>query len=297
MRAGAKISAAHSAENQITSIAVRKIAIIVIAALGGAAAQPAASPQFEVASIKPSPPAPGTGRVRVGSHGGPGTNDPGLFTCERCSVFGLIRQAFGIPDYRISGPDWLQATRFNVSAKVPEGATKQQFRMMMRNLLADRFKLKFHYEKKEMQAFDLIVAKNGPKMKESAGPLDPDERPGRLDGGRKMDEEGFVDLPPGRVPMMMLYEGHATERHAEETMEQLATNLGSQLGRPVTDATGLKGRYDFTLKWIEESAGPSTTGPDIFRALQEQLGLKLESKKGVADMLVVDHIEKAPTEN
>jgi uncharacterized protein (TIGR03435 family) len=128
---------------------MRTIAIIAAAILSTAAAQtPPPSPQFEVASIKPSPPGPPTGRVRVGSRGGPGTNDPTLFTCERCSLTGLIRQAFELQDYQISAPDWAQGTRFNISAKIPDGATKEQFRLMMRYLLIDRFKLQSPRRKK-----------------------------------------------------------------------------------------------------------------------------------------------------
>jgi uncharacterized protein (TIGR03435 family) len=259
----------------------------------------AQTPQFEVASIKPPPPAPAVGRVRTGSSGGPGTKDPSLFTCERCSVLGLIRQAFDIQDYQISGPDWMQSTRFNISAKVPEGATRAEFRLMLRNLLVDRLKLQFHQEKKEMQAYELVVAKNGPKLKESSAPLDPDERPGRIVGERKLDSEGFPVLPPGRVPMeMVMSGGYATARHAEETMIDFALDLASEVGRPVTDATGLSAKYDFTIHWLGENAPPSDNpAPDIFRALQEQLGLKLESKKAMADILIVDHIEKTPTSN
>jgi uncharacterized protein (TIGR03435 family) len=114
-----------------------------------------------------------------------------------------------------------------------------------------------------------------------------------------MDAEGFAILPPGRVPMMMMMgDGHATERYAEETMTQFAENLASQVKHPVADATGLRGKYDFTLNWIADGADATNdTGPNIFRALQEQLGLKLESKKAMVDILIVDHLEKTPTEN
>jgi len=201
-----------------------RIAAGIVLALSAAAQKP----QFEVASIKLSPPAPATGRVRTGSSGGPGTKDPGLFTCERCSALGLMRQAFDIQDYQISGPDWMQSTRFNISAKIADGATRAEFRLMLRNLLVDRLKLEFHREKKETQAYELVVAKNGPKLKESSGPLDPDERPGRIVGERKVDPEGFVVLPPGRVPMMMIMSGgHATARHSEETMAEFALDLAS----------------------------------------------------------------------
>jgi uncharacterized protein (TIGR03435 family) len=239
--------------------------------------------------------------MRVGSRGGPGTEDPSLFTCDNCGLYGLIFQAFDIQNYQLSAPDWMQSARFNVSAKIPEGTTKEQFRLMLRNLLVDRFSLKFHFEKKETQAYDLVVAKNGPKLKESEGAPDPDESVKRQPGGSKIDADGFPVLPPGRVPMtIVLGGGHVTVRHVEETMERLAGTLSGQVHHPVTDATGLKGKYDFDLNYITDSAAPSTiedAGPNIFRALQEQLGLKLEAKKTMVDILVVDHIEKSPTEN
>ncbi len=193
----------------------------------------------------------------------------------------------------------MPATRFNISAKVPEGASREQFRIMLRNLMTERFKLESHRETKEVQVYDLVVAKNGPKMKESTGPLGADERPGRLTE-RKLDADGFVILPPGRVPMSLIYGGRASSRHAEETMAEFALSLSTELGRQITDATGLKGKYDFTLNHILENTGPpdaDQTGPNIFRALQEQLGLKLEPKKGTVEVLVVDHIEKIPTDN
>jgi uncharacterized protein (TIGR03435 family) len=194
----------------------------------------------------------------------------------------------------------MQSTHFMVSAKVPEGTSREQFNLMMQNLLIERFKLTFHREKKEMQAYELVVAKGGPKMKESAGPLDPDERPARMTE-RKTDAEGFPVLPPGRVPMMMMIAGgHATARHVAETMEEFAVSLSMLVHKPVTDVTGLKGKYDFTLHWIAQGAGPSTgddTGPTLFRALPEQLGLRLESKKSMVEVLVVDHVDKTPTEN
>ena len=259
----------------------------------------AAGQQFEVASIKPSAP-PDGGRMRVGSRGGPGSKDPGLYSCENYPLPALIRDAFGLKEYQLSGPDWMQSARFMVSAKIPEGTTKEQFLLMKQNLLLERFKLAYHREKKEMQAYELVVAKGGPKMKESAGPLDPDERPARMTE-RKTDAEGFPVLPPGRVPMMMMIAGgHASARHVAETMEEFAVSVSMLVHKPVTDATGLTGKYDFTLNWIAEGAGPSTgddTGPTLFRALPEQLGLRLEARKGMVEVLVVDHVEKSPTEN
>jgi len=280
---------------------VRKIAIIVIAALGGAAAQtPDTSPQFEVASIKASPP-PDPRGFRMSFRGGPGTDDPGLFTCENWGLSDLITLAYDIQRYQLSGPEWMGTTRFMVSARIPPGTTKEQFHLMLQNLLAERFKLALHGEKKEMQAYALVITKNGHKLRESPAtqPSADDDPPKPFSASTaNKDENGFPILPPSRHPMMMAANGHAVKRFADESMEQLAGELAGQLGHPVSDDTGLKGKYDFTMNWIMGGALSSDdTGPTLFAALQQQLGLKLESKKGVADMLVIDHIEKAPTEN
>jgi uncharacterized protein (TIGR03435 family) len=269
--------------------------------LAGAAAQTLdASLQFEVASIRPAPPPNGRG-MRIRWNGGPGTKDPGLFNCENCSPSMLVMQAYDIKDYQYSGPDWTQSTRFNISAKVPPGATKEQFRQMMQNLLAERFKMTFHREKKEMATYELVVAKNGPKMKAPAPPpADGDEKPpARPPGGFKTDANGFPVLAPGRESMGIITGSHATIRFANETMADFAGSLSDQVRKPITDATGLKGKYDFTLQWVTDGASLSSgdPGPTIFQALQDQLGLKLESKKGMVDILVVDHLEKTPTEN
>ncbi len=277
------------------------MAALVIAILAAAFAQtPASPPQFEVASIKPAPP-PDTKGFTMSLHGGPGTDDPGLFTCENWGLSGLITLAYHIQDYQLSGPDWMGTTRFMISAKVPPGTTREQFNVMLQNLLAERFKLTFHWEKKETQAYELVVAKNGPKLKESptTPPPDDDDPPKPVSASAaRRDENGFPVFPPGRQPMMMAVDGRAVRRSAGESMEELAQLLAGQLRRPVSDATGLTGKYDFTLKWIM-GEGPSSeeTGPTIFTALQQQLGLKVESKKAMIDILVVDHIEKIPTEN
>ncbi len=257
----------------------------------------AAAQQFEVASIKISQP-PADGRMRAWSQGGPGSDDPGLFTCENLPVSILIIRAFDLKDYQFPGRAAMRSMRFTVSAKVPEGATEKQFKRMMQNLLVDRLKLKVHYEKKEMQGYDLVIAKNGPKLKNSAGPLNPAEkRP--PDGEAKPDAQGFPILPPGRVPMEMAIGWHMTARYAEEAMADLAASVAQDLSCPVKDATALKGKYDFTLRWVDQPPGINTDegGPNMIRALQEQLGLKLESKKAMVDILVVDHIEKTPTAN
>jgi uncharacterized protein (TIGR03435 family) len=277
-------------------------ALAFLAMLTAAAQTPDASLKFEVASIKPAPPPTGRG-MRVTSNGGPGEDDPGLFTCENCTLSMLISEAFDLKDFQLSGPDWMrpmgmQSTRFMMSAKIPLGTTKAQFRVMLQNFLAERFKMTFHHEKKEVPGFQLVVAKSGPKFKEAkpTAPA-PDDDAADQPGPPKTDANGFPVLPPGRGSRMTMMRGHGAMRADEETMAEFAEMLSNQLRQPVIDATGLSGKYGIAMYWVPGDPAPDDPGPSLFQALQEQLGLKLESKKGMVDVVVVDHIEKAPTEN
>ena len=275
---------------------MRKIASIAIFIASIAYAQ---TPQFEVASVKPSAPDRYNGN---GMSGGPGTKDPGLFTCDNARLVDLVLIAYDLPWHRFSGPAWMNTTRFDISARIPEGTTKEQFKLMQQNLLLERFKMTFHHEQKELPAYDLVVAKNGPKMKEAEPPPpeDPDApKPAAAPPSRKLDKDGFPILPPGRQWNTDMDGPRWVQRFTDASMENFAGYLANMLGQPVNDATGLKGKYDFILKWIEDRGRPSAddSGPNIFEALQAQLGLKLESKKAMVDVLVVDHIEKTPTEN
>ena len=256
--------------------------------------------RFEVASVKPGSPPDSGGRMRIGCTGGPGTKDPGLYACSNVDLMSLVTSAFDLQAYQFSGPEWMRAARFTITVRVPEEATNAQFKLMQQNLLTERFKLTFHREKKEMQAYDLVVAKGGVKMKESSGvPQEARSSPGQP-GPAPKDTNGFPILPAGRVGMRVLADGRATLNQVEESMEQLAKFLSARTQRPVIDATGLTAKYDLTLRFAMEGNGPSAegeVGPTIFQAVQEQLGLKLESKKIIADIFVVDRIERTPTEN
>ncbi len=244
----------------------------------------------------------------------------------------LISIAYDLNYVQISGPSWLAEQQFDVTAKVPEGATKAQFRIMIRNLLIERFKLAAHREKKDLPMYELTVAKSGPKLKASAGEADapdiagrgaaPPPRPGEM----PRDADGFPQLPPGRRSMMIMMPSRVRWRLVDESMEQFSKELQGMAGRPVIDATGLTGKYDFELRFAPagngvdfmgrglmrgpappppgaggpiapDASAPDDSAPSIFTAVQDQLGLKLESKKGPVDTLVIDHIEKTPTEN
>ena len=173
---------------------------------------------------------------------------------------------------------------------------------MQQNLLAERFKMTFHHEQREAPSYDLVVAKNGAKMKEAEPPPpeDPDApKPAAAPPARKVDKDGFPILAPGRQWNAAMDGNRWTQRVTDASMGNFARYLANMVGQPVNDATGLKGKYDFILKWIGYPGRPidDDSGPNIFEALQAQLGLKLESKKTMVDVLVIDHIEKTPTEN
>ena len=270
---------------------------------------PGPSPAFEVASIKAAPPLEGRG-FTVSSSGGPGTKDPGRWTTNNWTLSNLVTLAYNLNRYNYSGPDWMDTERFNIIAKVPEGATKDQFRTMVENLLFDRFKMKVHRETREMAGYDLVVAKGGPKLAEAVEDP-PGAAPAGTSGPLKFDSEGFPELPPGRDSTMIIANGRARMRRHNYTMAELASQIAFQLAKPVNDASGLRGKYDFVLFWstggparapaTSESgalpAPPEDTGPNLFNALQQQLGLKLEPRKVSVSVLVVDHMEKVPTEN
>jgi uncharacterized protein (TIGR03435 family) len=270
----------------------------------GAIAQTApAKPEFDAASIKASPP-PEQGRgIRVGCDGGPGTKDPGLFTCINTNALNLVTRAYSIENYRVAGLGYTR-DMFDITARVPEGTTKEEFAMMLQNLLADRFHLAVHHEIREIEKYDLVVAKNGPKFKNGVEPAP--EKPDATPVPFRMtaDKEGYPAMAPGR-PGMAMMNGKARMYQPKMTMEKLAQQVGFQVGKPVTDATGLAGEFEIGLYWASDTqlsakpdaTDPADSGPTLPQALQDQLGLRLEQKKGPVDFLVVDHIDKMPTAN
>jgi uncharacterized protein (TIGR03435 family) len=146
-----------------------------------------------------------------------------------------------------------------------------------------------------MQVYEMTVGRNGPKFKEST-PREPPKNDGPP-GPLKRDGDGFPILTPGTS--MAIVPGHARMQSDNQTMAWFTERLSEQLRSPVTESTGLTGKYDFVVSWAWEEgpAAASAAAADLVNAVQSQLGLKLEWKKGKAEVLVVDHIEKTPTEN
>jgi uncharacterized protein (TIGR03435 family) len=203
---------------------------------------------------------------------------------DNISLFQLVTMAYGILPSQLLGPEWLSATHFDINARVPPGTTREQYRLMLQNLLVERFKMAVHHETKEMQTYELTVGKNGPKLKAPAQP----------------DGPGLgLQPPPGPISPPAGYTGPVILTRKNETTEWLATFLAAQVGQPVVDNTGLKGNYDISLRWgtAPSDVSADDSEPTLFSALQEQLGLKLTPQKGLVDILVIDHIEKEPTEN
>jgi uncharacterized protein (TIGR03435 family) len=214
--------------------------------------------------------------------------------------------AYDVKEYQISGgPSWLDSERYDVAAKVPQGATKEQVGAMWQNLLAERFGLKLHHESKEFQVDELVVGKNGSKLKETS------EDPASLiDPGPPKFKDGQL-AGPGYVTTIFV-NGDAHTVAKAQPLTKLTTMLGNQLHRPVIDRTGLTGKYDFGLEFRMDLrgfgpalGGPAATGandaadpgPDLATAVEQQLGLRLVAGKTKLDVLVIDEVEKTPTEN
>ena len=260
----------------------------------------AVRPAFEVASIKRSS---SDGRIMI-------RNSPGgRFSTQGTPLRLLIGNAYRVRDSQISGgPSWMSSDRWDIEAKAESGAdlTPGQVQLMLQSLLADRFQLKLHSETRELPIYELMVAKNGPKLKA----VPPPERP--APGAAPL-----APVPGGPMPAGGFRIGRGEMEAAAVPLATLIQALSQQLGRMIVDKTGLTGTFDIKLTWTPDpgqtlggpfGAGPVPGGPEIapppadpngpslFTALQEQLGLRLESTKGPVDVLVIDSVER-PSEN
>jgi len=194
--------------------------------------------------------------------------DPGEMVISNMSLEELMEESFDVRDFSLSGPAWLENARFDINAKMQPGTTPQERNMMLQALLKERFGLAIHHEARTLQGFALVTAKNGFKLQ----PVAEDPRGSSWSTGR----------------------GRITSK--QTPVSRLADLLSREIGRPVNDATGIRGIFDFKLAYSPEPGGDDTR-PTIFTALQEQLGLRLETRKVPVDVIVVDHAARTPTEN
>jgi uncharacterized protein (TIGR03435 family) len=268
----------------------------------------AQSPAFEVASIKAAAPDSAASRIpaalpeaiqeQMRMSGGPGTKDPGRITYNGVTLTMLLKRAYGMTSDHISGPNWLNAERYDIVAKVPPGTTPEQFRLMLQNLLAERFELRQHRETKTLPVYLLTVAKNGPKL-EPAETLpvykDDEERKAAI---QKKSSEALAAMMDARRRGELTY-GRSFHL-PDATMSKFIQSLSPNVDRPIKDKTQIEGAHAFTLKWSPEGQMPiddSPHGPSIYAALEEQLGLKLQAAKDEIELLVVDHAARTPTAN
>lgn len=251
----------------VMRMAVRVVAATILLEVGapGLLAQ---SPEFEVATIK------------VNQTGSGGSNFPrlknGTLNAENVSLLMLLQAAYDLSALRIVGPNWLDSDRYDVTGKSPQGVSDGELMPMLQALLKDRFRISGHREMKEMTVYEMIVGKDGLKMS-------------------VFDPTHPLVSPPNRNRGGAMIVGSGT-------MPQLAKMMSGPAGRPVLDKTGLSGRYNYILSFTPLSAQAAESAsdsapPDLFTAVQQQLGLKLESKKDPIEILVIDHAERVPAEN
>jgi uncharacterized protein (TIGR03435 family) len=284
-----------------------RMAVIGTTVLPLSSQSSATKPSFEVASVKPSTQAGVSGVIR--------RTPGGRFTASNVGLRFLIQYAYRVHDSQIiGGPSWMATERWDIEAKAEEGhvappagpidpSSIDEINLRLQSLLEDRFQLKLHYERRELPLYIMTLAKDGPKMKAVDPPPPPDQAPPlpppdrRPEGGLPSNSTpppGTFSTPPG------MFVGTAI------TMPQIIYVVSRLLGRAVTDKTDLKGTFDVRLQFAPESvpgnpvaapAGASNpAGPSIFTAIQEQLGLRIESTKGPVDVLVIDSVQK-PIEN
>jgi uncharacterized protein (TIGR03435 family) len=269
--------------------------LLLISFLSGAAL---AQTTFEVASIQRSSPG-----EPIAERGGPGTSDPMQFTYTGVPLAHLIVRAYDVQRFRIVGLPEIATPFFDIRAKVPPGTTRPQFQVMLQSLLGERFGLRVHHEDREVPGYELVIAKNGPKLRapeKSSTPVPEGTLELVENRNLRMGKDGSPQLVPGHKGLVSTK--FAGGNRITARMQSIADIVGmcqTWAGRPVVDKTGLKGIYDFDLDFNLGSTGgrdDSTLQPFEF-ALALQLGLKLQPKKLPFDVIVIDHIEKTPTEN
>ncbi|HZL55813.1 MAG TPA: TIGR03435 family protein [Bryobacteraceae bacterium] len=320
---------------------VKFTAAALLAAAALNAQTPTAPLSFEVATIKPAPPINPAqvmaGKLHVGM-----TIDAGRVDIGYMSLADLIRTAYNVKTYQVSGPDWMNTERFDILAKIPEGGTKEQVPEMLKTLLVERFRLTLHKESKDHAMYALIVGKGGSRLKDA--PPDPEVAPdapppgaggqtiatnnGSVRINQNGDGRGATVTTPGHgtTKMSMGADGNMHMEASKVSMSAFAEMLSRFVDRPVVDETGLKGNYQVALDLsmgdlmrVARSAGVAVPqmgaaaggpvsggaadsasdpggGGSVFTAVQA-LGLKLDPRKESIDTYIVDHLEKAPTDN
>ena len=274
---------------------LRILSLTLFIVLQAAFAQhPVDTPRFEVASIKPSDPNP-ENPMFIGM-----SADGAMVKYTNITLRDCIRGAYRVRDFQIVGPDWMTKSRFEISAKLPGSASTDQIPEMLQALLVERFKLEIRRDSKEQNVYAVLVGNGGAKLK-----------PAEIDGDNKSPKALGPDGKPRGLMMFGLAPGGGVSITAPSASVATLVGLMSRFtARPVVDMTGIEGQYEFHLTFAAEATadlpkgpppGPDSTipaepAPSVFDAVK-QYGLRLEARKAPIEMLVVTHLEKAPTEN
>jgi len=272
--------------------------------------------EFDAATVKLDQRGSGDRRMQ----GGPGTGAPGRVTWRKVWLRDLVATAFDVDPRNVSGPDWIArngAQLYAFTATMPPDTQKNDFRAMLRNFLMEQFRMTIHHQRRMFPAYDLVVVPGISKLKASATVSAPDLP---VATAPKLDADSFPILPPGHGQMVVLANGYHG-RFQNYTMAEFAEHLLNWVPQAdthcyVVDKTGLAGAYDFTLKFdqggtvpevgaavranAEEKvdAEPGSGLPTLFRALVQQLGLKLvKAPDFEADTIVIDKAQRVPVGN
>jgi uncharacterized protein (TIGR03435 family) len=232
-------------------------------------------------------------------------------------------KAWGLQVRQVFGPDWIDSEKYTISVVAAPGTTREQFLAMLRNLLTDRFRMTLHPETRDSEAWELVVAKSGPKLKDASLAANAATRymPQVLNfTSLPVDRDGFLQMGNMKGQAERWANGNVFETFQSVTMADLAERLALRMGVTVgpnrfasalvVDRTGLTGEYDFTLEYSLKSApmprfnsdvgsgdAADPDGPDFFDALEKQDGLRLQKAKAPEEVVVIDRVERVPTEN
>jgi uncharacterized protein (TIGR03435 family) len=241
---------------------------------------------FEAATVKVSTAQDTRSRMR----GGPATDDPGQITYTNVTLASVLQRAFDLKSYQISAPDWVNSRRYDITAKIPAGASPRQFRAMLQDLLRDRFRLELHRENRALPGYELVTGRNGPKLKPAAAGTEP-----------KLE---LMESVKGKSVVTAL------TAHAQP-LSALTDRISREFRMPILDKTNLDGLYDFQIEFAPQSPGamprppvpdgsveaPDDSAANLTTAVQQQLGLRLIPAKVATDFLVIDRGDPVPTGN
>jgi uncharacterized protein (TIGR03435 family) len=287
-----------------------RISLLASALLAIAHGQTPRPAEFDAASITANAPQSGFHFAADAISGGPGTPDPGMFRCSKCSLATLIVRAFNLQPYQFPGRTSLTENTYDIVATIPAGATAEEFSGMLQGLLRDRFGLTWHFQEKMMNGYHLVIGKNGTKLTKSTGA----GLPPAAGSHGQAESHGHSGV--------VVFGTSASFRAANQSTADLARVLSDQIGLPVDDATGLSDRFDISLRWSGTggapvdhsdgafargghdghdgggSGGDQASAPTLFDAIQQELGLKLvPAGQSPARLFIVDRVAQRPTEN